>query len=80
MFMKRATFIRILAAIKLVSNNVSVVENFNNKALVTLKIPEIVGESSKQFRSFQKLLSYSSYYSIKPDTNGLVITLEYEWK
>lgn len=78
--MKRATFIRILAAIKLVSNNVSVVENFNNKALVIMKVPEIIGESPKQFRSFHKLLSYSSYYSIKPDNNGLILTLEYEWQ
>ncbi len=78
--MKRATFVRILAAIKLVSNNVSVVENFNNKALVTLKVPEIIGESPKQFRSFQKLLSYASYYSIKPEANGLLITLQYEWQ
>lgn len=78
--MKRATFIRILTGMKLVSNNVSVVENFNNKALVTVRIPEIVGESPKQFRSLQKVLSYASYYSIRPEGNELILTLQYEWK
>jgi hypothetical protein len=78
--MKRATFIRILTAIKLVSNNVSVVENFNNKALVNIKVREIVGESPKQFRSFRKLLSYCSYYSIKPAGDELIVTLEFDWK
>lgn len=78
--MRRATILRILSAIKLVSNNVSIVENFNNKALVIIKVPEIIGESPKQFRSFQKLLAYSTYYSIKPDGNELAITLTFEWK
>ncbi|MEN6412381.1 MAG: hypothetical protein ABFC84_06385 [Veillonellales bacterium] len=77
--MKRATFIHILTGVKLVSNNVSVVENFNNKALITIRVPEIIGESPKQVRSFQKLLSHSSYYSIKADGNELIITLTFEW-
>jgi hypothetical protein len=64
----------------MVSNNVSVVENFNNKALVTVQVPEIIGESPKQFRSFQKVLSYCSYYSIKPERDGLLVTLEFEWQ
>ncbi len=78
--MRRSTFIRILSGIKLVSNNVSVVENFNNKALVIIRVPEITGESPKQFRSFQKVLSYCSYYSIKPEGDELIVTLSFEWK
>jgi hypothetical protein len=78
--MKRATFIRILTGIKMVSNNVSVVENFKNKALVTVQVPEIIGESPKQVRSFRKVLSYCSYYSIKPERDGLLVTLEFEWQ
>jgi hypothetical protein len=78
--MRRSTFIRILSGIKLVSNNVSVVENFNNKALVIIRVPEITGESRKQFRSFQKVLSYCSYYSIKPEGDELIVTLSFEWK
>lgn len=78
--MRRSTFIRILSGIKLVSNNVSVVENFNNKALVTIRVPEITGESPKQIRSFQKVLSYCSYYSIKPEGDELIVTLSFEWK
>ncbi len=78
--MKRATFIRILTAIKLVSNNVSVVENFNNKALVNVRVPEIVAETPKQLRSFKKVLSYCSYYSIKPEGDELIVTLVFEWK
>ncbi|MDF2572849.1 MAG: hypothetical protein K0R55_4453 [Sporomusa sp.] len=77
--MKRSTFIRILSGIKLVSNNVSIVENFQNKALVIIRVPEITGESTKQFRSFQKVLSLSSYYSIKPDGDQLTVTLTFEW-
>lgn len=77
--MKRTTFIRILTGIKLVSNNVSVVENFNNKALVIIRVPEIAGESLKQVRTFKKVLSYCSYYNIKPEDDGLIITLEFEW-
>lgn len=77
--MRRAKFLRILSAIKLVSNNVSIVENFNNKALVTIKVPEITGESPKQIRSFQKLLSHSTYYSVKPEGSELIITLTFEW-
>lgn len=77
--MRRETFIRILTAIKLVSNNVSVVENFNNKALVTVRVPEIVGDSHKQFRSFRKVLSYCSYFSVKPEAGELVVTMEFEW-
>ena len=76
--MKRTTFIRILTGIKLVSNDVSVVENFNNKALVRIRVPEIVG-SQKQVRSFTKVLSHCSYYSIKPEDEGLIVTLEFEW-
>jgi hypothetical protein len=76
--MRRATFLRILSGIKLISNNVSVVENFKNKALVIIKVPEIIGESPKQIRSFQKLLTLSSYYSIKPDRDAVVITLAFE--
>jgi len=78
--MRRVTILRILAAIKLVSNNVSIVENFNNKALVTFKVPEIIGETPKQHRLFQKLLAYSTYYSIKPEGNDLAIILTFEWK
>ncbi|SHJ91999.1 hypothetical protein [Propionispora hippei] len=78
--MKRATFIRILTGIKLVSNNVSVVENFNNKALITIRVPEIVGESPKQIRSFQKLISHCSYYNIRPDGDELTLTLEFQWE
>lgn len=77
--MKRSTFIRILSGIKLVSNNVSIVENFQNKALVTVRVPEITGQSPKQIRSFQKVLSSCSYYSIKPDGDQLTITLSFEW-
>lgn len=77
--MKRSTFIRILSGIKLVSNNVSIVENFQNKALVIIRVPEITGESPKQFRSFQKVLSSCSYYSIKPDGDQLLVTLTFEW-
>ncbi|BBB91175.1 MAG TPA: hypothetical protein PKA28_11465 [Methylomusa anaerophila] len=77
--MRRATFIRILTAIKLVSNNVSVVENFNNKALVTIRVREITGESAKQFRSFRKVLSYCSYFNVKAEDGGLAVTLEFEW-
>ncbi|MBP2650014.1 MAG: hypothetical protein H6Q74_839 [Firmicutes bacterium] len=77
--MKRAMFIRILTGIKLVSNNVSVVENFNNKAMVIIRVPEIIGETPKQIRSFQKVLGWASYYSIKPDGDGLIVTLEFEW-
>lgn len=77
--MNRATFIRILTAIKLVSNNVSVIENFRNKALITIQVPEVVGESAKQLRSLRKVLSYCSYVNIKPENDGLVVTLEFEW-
>ena len=77
--MKRATFIRILTGIKLVSNNVSIVENFNNKALITVRVPELVAESPKQNRSLQKVFTRSSYYSIKPEGDELTITLEFEW-
>jgi len=78
--MKRSTFIRILSGIKLVSNNISVVENFNNKALVIIRVPEITGQSQKQIRSFQKVLSNCSCYSIRPEGDELIITLEFEWK
>ncbi len=77
--MKRSTFIRILSGIKLVSNNVSIVENFQNKALVIIRVPEVTGESAKQFRSFQKVLSSASYYNIKPDGDQLLVTLTFEW-
>jgi hypothetical protein len=78
--MNRATFIRILTAIKLISNNVSVIENFRNKALVTIQVPEIVGDSNKQLRSLRKVLSYCSYVSIKAESGGLVVTLEFDWE
>jgi len=78
--MNRATFIRILTAIKLISNNVSVIENFRNKALVTIQVPEIVGDSTKQLRSLRKILSYCSYFSIKAEAGGLVVTLEFDWE
>ncbi|CUH96739.1 hypothetical protein P22_2829 [Propionispora sp. 2/2-37] len=78
--MKRATFIRILKGMKLVSNNVSVVENFNNKALVTVRVSEMIGESHKQIRSFQKVLAHCTYYCIRPDGDGLTITLEFQWE
>lgn len=77
--MRRELFIRILSAIKLVSNNVSVVENFNNKALVTIRVPEIAGDSPKQFRSLRKILSYCSYINIKPEDGELVVILEFSW-
>jgi hypothetical protein len=78
--MRRVIILRILSAIKLISNNVSVVENFNNKALVTFKVPAIIGETHKQRRLFQKLLAYSTYYSIKPEGSDLIIILTFEWK
>lgn len=78
--MRRSTFIRILTGIKLVSNNVSSVENFNNKALITVRVPEIVGDSPKMIKAFRKVLSYCSYYSIKPDNNELLVTLEFQWE
>ena len=78
--MRRATFIRILAGIKLVSNNVSSVENFNNKSLIIVRVPEIIGESPKKIRSFLKVLSYCSYYSIKPDGKEIVLTMEFQWE
>lgn len=77
--MRRATFIRILTAIKLISNNVSIVENFNNKALVTVRVPEIAGDSPKQFRSLRKVLSYCSYFSVRAEAGELVVTLEFNW-
>jgi hypothetical protein len=77
--MRRATFIRILAGIKLVSNNVSIVENFNNQALISFRLPEITS-SPKQSKYLQKILVRSSYYSIKPDGDQLIITLEFAWE
>lgn len=78
--MRRAAFIRMLTAIKLISNNVSVVENFNNKALITIRVPEISGESPKQFRTLRNVLSYCTYYSIRPEAGELAITLEFSWE
>ena len=78
--MKRATFIRILAAIKLISNNVSVIENFNNSALITVRVPEITGESVKQFRYYRKVLSHCSYFGIRAEDNDLIVTLKFEWE
>ena len=77
--MRRSTVIRILKTIRQVSNNVSVVENFNNKSLVIFTIPYIIGETPLQQKSFQKLLVYASYYKIVPDNNELVVTVEFEW-
>lgn len=78
--MKRSTFIRIFNAIKQVSNNVSVVENFNHNSLVIFKIPEIVGETPIQRKAFQKLLTHACYYRIVPEQNELVITVQFEWE
>lgn len=78
--MKRSTFIRILTGIELVSNNVSCVENFNNKALITLRVPQIAGDSRKKIRSLLKVISHCSYYSIKPDGKELLVTLEFQWE
>lgn len=78
--MKRTNFIRILTAIKLVSNNVSVIENFNNKALVTVRVPEIAGDSPKQFRTLRKVLSYCSYFSVRAEEDELLVTLEFNWE
>lgn len=77
--MRRETFIRILTAIKLISNNVSVVENFNNKALVTVRVPEIAGDSPKKFRTLRTVLSYCSYFSVRPEDGELVVTMEFSW-
>ncbi|WP_312338483.1 hypothetical protein [Anaerospora hongkongensis] len=76
--MKRSTFIRIAKTIRQASNNVTVVENFNNKALVLIRIPSIIGESPQQQKSFRKLLAYASYYSIVPENEALLITLEFQ--
>jgi len=76
---RRATFIRILAGIKLISNNVSCVENFNNQALITVRIPEISGDSPKKIRSFRKVLSYCSYYSVRADGKDILVTMEFRW-
>lgn len=75
--MRRAAFIRVLTAIKLISNNVSVIENFNNKALITVRVPEITGDSTKQFRTLRKVLSYCSYLSVRAEEGELVVTLEF---
>ncbi|MBP2644855.1 MAG: hypothetical protein H6Q75_295 [Firmicutes bacterium] len=77
--MKRVTFIRILTGIKLVSNNVSVVENFKNKAMVIVRVDEIMAETPKQIRSLQKVFGRAKYYSIKPEGDGLTVTLEFSW-
>lgn len=76
--MKRSHFIKILNAIKLVSNNVSTVENFNNKALMRFKMAAVRGESPKQQKTFQKLLVYSSCYSIVAENYELVITVKFD--
>jgi len=78
--MRRATFIRILAGVRLISNNVSCVENFNNKSLIIVRIPEIIGESRRMIKSFLKVLSLCSYYSIKSDGKELLVTLEFQWE
>jgi hypothetical protein len=78
--MRRSNFIRILTAIKLISNNVSVIENFNKKALVTVRVPEIVGDSPKQLRTLRKALSYCSYFNIKAEEGELLVTLEFNWE
>jgi hypothetical protein len=75
--MKRSTFIRILKAIKQVSNNVSTVENFNNKALVVFKIPSVIGETPLQQKAFRKLVNHASYFRIVPENEELVITVEF---
>ncbi|MDR3563653.1 MAG: hypothetical protein P4N59_19770 [Negativicutes bacterium] len=76
--MKRGSFIRILKTIKLVSNNVSVVENFKNKALVVFKIPFIIGETPLQQKAFRKLVTYASYFKIAPDNEEIVLTVEFD--
>jgi len=75
---KRSTFIRILKTIKQVSNNVSTVENFNNKALVVFKIPSIIGETAMQQKAFQKFVAYASYFRIIPENEELQITAEFD--
>jgi hypothetical protein len=75
--MKRSTFIRILNTIKKVSNNVSAVENFNNKSLVVFKMATIIGETSLQQKGFRKLVGYASYFKIIPEGDELVITVEF---
>lgn len=76
--MKRSTLVRIINTIRLVSNNVTVVENYKGKALVMVRVPSIVGESPQQQKSFRKLLSYASYYSIVPENTELLVTLEFQ--
>ena len=78
--MRRETFIRILTAIKLISNNITVVENFNNKALVIVRVPKIAGDSPKQLRSLRKILSHCSYFSVQPEAGELAVTMEFNWE
>lgn len=76
--MKRGSFIRILKTIKLVSNNVSVVENFSRKALVVFKIPSIIGETPMQQKAFRKLVAHASYFKIAPENEEVVLTVEFD--
>ena len=77
--LKRSTLFRIIQTIRAVSNNVTVVEN-KNKALIVIKVPEMVGESPQQKKAVRKLLAYASYFRIVPDSGALVLTLEFEIK
>ncbi|MDR3564333.1 MAG: hypothetical protein P4N59_23250 [Negativicutes bacterium] len=76
--MKRSTFIRILKTIKQVSNNVSVIENFNCKALVVFKLPCIIGETPLQQKAFRKLMAHPTYFRIAPENGELEITVEFD--
>jgi hypothetical protein len=76
--MKRSTFIRILKAIKQVSNNVSAVENFNRKALVAFTMPSIIAETPIQQKALRKLVEHASYFKIVPGNDDIVITVEFE--
>ncbi|MBP1763727.1 MAG: hypothetical protein H6Q65_785 [Firmicutes bacterium] len=78
--MKRSTFIRILAKINTISNDVSVVENFNNKSLITFNVPMIIGETSLQKKAFERLLHYATYYKIVPENDQLAITVTFAWE
>ena len=77
--MKRSTLFRIIHTIRAVSNNVTVVEN-KNKALIVIRVPEMIGESPQQKKAIRKLLAYASYFRIVPDRDALVLTLEFEIK
>ncbi|HMM23056.1 MAG TPA: hypothetical protein PKA10_20295 [Selenomonadales bacterium] len=76
--MHRGKFVEILEGIKNNFNNVSVIENFRNKALVTIRTPAIVVESKVRQRVFRQVLDNCTNYSIRPESNELTITLEFD--